>query len=432
MKTSSKIAIAIAAYMLLMAGSYFGIKKIVDAKDDRLRQEAYQAFDRYFARQNKFVKIAFSGKKVAYERIDVPKYTATGIFDSNQRREKWNEDYGDLYRMYKLVPKYTSENSWDSDRQWSGWMFNVIEKISYDAFQFYQLYPYEVGFIKQSDSWMYDYMPSVQEAVNGSFEFQSSNDKSDYSKCISDVSEYDIIRAVENEYYEMYSYDRDVEILGEKEAKNRLHSRKGAFSYYTNESNNREDGHAGYMYNGFYKVFNKKVSLYFYQIAYRGWDPKMRDLKKYCTYAGIILTLLLIGFLVPTIIAGNRKKKIQNEDLKDKLLRMCNPSNFMSPYDEQKVAAANDIYERLISIPAEDTEELKQIRRQAATTLGLSFVDKDLLQQLINKANPKRYMEPYDAEKVRIANQIYTRLMAGGLDVDEVEQIQEEIREQLS
>ena len=430
-KGGTIIAIAITAYVVLMAASYFGIKKYVDAKDDRLRKEAYKDFENFFSRQNKFVEIAFSGKKVASEIIDIPKAPSSTLFNANKLKEKWEEDYGNLYKMYRLVPKYTSEYSWDSDNQWSGWMLNVKEKIAYNAFQFYQLYPYEIGFIKQSDSWMYNYMPSVQDAVNAAFEFQTTNDKSDYSKCLSDVSDWDIIHAVENEYYEMFSYDRDVEILGEQETINRIRKRKGYFEYYKNEGTNQYTGHAGYMYNGFYKVFNKKVSRYIYQIAYREWDPKARDFKSYCTTMAIILTVLLLGTIIPVIIINSKKKKFQSESLKARLLRMCNPQRFMSPYDEKKVSVANDIYEKLLPVPEDDTETLKMIRKEASSSLNLCFVDEDLLEELIKKANPKNYMTPYDAEKVRIANQIYKRLVAGGLDVDEIEHIQQEITENL-
>lgn len=425
------VVIGIAAYCVLMVASYFGVKKCVDAKDERLRKEAYQSFENFFSRQNKFVEVAFSGKKVASEIINIPKAPSSTLFNANKLKEQWEEDYGNLYKLYKLVPKYTSEHSWDSDNQWSGWMLNVKEKFAYNAFQFYQLYPYEVGFIKQSDSWMYNYMPSVQDAVNAAFEFQTTNDKSDYSKCISGVSLWDIISAVENEYYEMYSYDRDVEMLGEIEAQNRIYMRGNGFQFYTNQSTNQYNGHSGYMYNGFYKVFNKKVSRYIYQIAYRPWDPKAQDFKAYYTSMAILLTFLLLSTIIPVIIINNKKKKVQNESLKARLLRMCNPQRFMSPYDEKKVSAANDLYEKLLAIPDDDTETLKRIRKEASTSLSLNFIDEDLLDELIKIANPKNYMTPYDAEKVRIANQIYKRLVAGGLDVDEIEQIQQEIANNL-
>lgn len=135
MKHSTIIVISLATYVLLLGGAYFGAKKYVDNKDSRLRREAYDNFDRAFSNQNKYVSIGFSGKKVAYEKTSIPKYDASSLWSTNRDKEKWTEDYGDLYKMYKLIPKYTSQYSWDSDNQWSGWLLKIIEKISYDAFQ---------------------------------------------------------------------------------------------------------------------------------------------------------------------------------------------------------------------------------------------------------------------------------------------------------
>lgn len=437
------ILIALGVYVLLMGCAYFGIKKYVDIKNDRLRSDAYETFQGFFSKQDKYVSVAFSGAKVGYEKIDIPKFNTTVFVNLNSQKYQWEEDYGDLYCLYKLMPKFTPQISringkdslmcGDSDEQWSGWMFNIIEYIAPNAFHFYYFCPFEVGFIKQKDSWMYNNMPSVQDAVNDAYEFYVSNDNSSYLKYFSDISIYDIINAVENEYYEMYSYDYDVKFIGKKEADARLDLRNDDFSYYSNDFSSRDDGHAGYMYNSLYKVFNKKGSIYYFQITYRDIeDPKKCDIIHYCTYVSIFLTLLFLGFIISFLyrIYVNRKK--QKEGLKKQLMRMCNPKNFISPYDEKKVSAANDIYELLMDVSEEDIEALKLIRKKATTSLGISFVNQDLLMQLINMANPKRYMKPYNAEKVRIANQLYNRLMVGGLDVDEIEQIQEEISRKLT
>lgn len=430
MKYSTIIVISLATYVLLLGGAYFGAKKYVDNKDSRLRREAYDNFDRAFSNQNKYVSIGFSGKKVAYEKTSIPKYDASSLWSTNRDKEKWTEDYGDLYKMYKLIPKYTSQYSWDSDNQWSGWLLKIIEKISYDAFQVYQLYPYEVGYIKQSDSWMYNYMPSVQDAVNEAFDFHTTNEKSSYSKYLSDKSYFDIIRSVENEYYEMYSYDWDVEVLGEHKADSLLRTR-GYFTFYKNDLNT-DKGHSGYMYNGFYKVFNHKASLYYYQIAYKSWsDPKKRDLTSCLIWLFSIITFLLLCVIIPVIIKSNKQKKEQSESLKDKLIRTCNPQRFMSPYDEKKVAAANDIYEKLMNVSDEDIDSLIRIRKEASESLGISFIDHHIYNELLSKTNPKRFMNPYDPEKVRIANTLYTKLSNGGLDIDEIEEIQKEISEKL-
>ena len=88
---------------------------------------------------------------------------------------------------------------------------------------------------------------------------------------------------------------------------------------------------------------------------------------------------------------------------------------------------ANDIYEKLMNVSDEDIDSLIRIRKEASESLGISFIDHHIYNELLSKTNPKRFMNPYDPEKVRIANTLYTKLSNGGLDIDEIEEIQKEI-----
>ena len=125
---------------------------------------------------------------------------------------------------------------------------------------------------------------------------------------------------------------------------------------------------------------------------------------------GIGLTLLMLFIVVPLWFVENKRKKIKEESLYDRLLRLCNPSNFVKNYDKDKVERANDIYKKLLSISSDDKETLEEIQKQAIMDLGITFIDKELLNELKQKVNPKNYMNPYNAEKVSIANDLYSRL----------------------
>ena len=103
----------------------------------------------------------------------------------------------------------------------------------------------------------------------------------------------------------------------------------------------------------------------------------------------------------------------------------------MKPYDEQKVSIANDLYEQITKVSAKNITKLKVLRKEAANSLGISFIDEELLKELVSLSNPERYTKPYNSEKVKIANQLYTRLTSKGLDIDDVENIQKEIQEKL-
>lgn len=220
MKAKHILYAIIGLYALSSVGIYVGTNMYLEHKRNVLRQEAYEGIDYFFSKQKMFVNVGFSGEKVAYEQTEVPKYHSLGSTFENQLKQEWQEQYGDIYKMYKLKPKYTSENEWDSDRRWSGWLLYIIESNGWGRFKEYKLYPYQVGFRKQTDSWMYSYMPSVQTAVNEAFEFLTTNPKSSYSQYITKqgVSCYDVMHEVENEYYKLFSYDDLVERHGEKYA----------------------------------------------------------------------------------------------------------------------------------------------------------------------------------------------------------------------
>ena len=72
-------------------------------------------------------------------------------------------------------------------------------------------------------------------------------------------------------------------------------------------------------------------------------------------------------------ISLNKSSEIvenSNEDVKD-LLSKINPTNFMSPYDPEKVKIANDLYSVLIN--SQDNETIvSMIREKAKSELGIN------------------------------------------------------------
>jgi len=58
--------------------------------------------------------------------------------------------------------------------------------------------------------------------------------------------------------------------------------------------------------------------------------------------------------------------------------------------------------------------------------LGIRIVDDELISELKEKVNPKNYLKPYDAEKVTLANDLYSRLSKDNITYKEIIEIQEE------
>ena len=98
----------------------------------------------------------------------------------------------------------------------------------------------------------------------------------------------------------------------------------------------------------------------------------------------------------------------------------------MKNYDKEKVDKANEIYQKLMEIKPEDKTALMSLQAEAVASLGIVLIDVEKLKDLTEKVNPQRYMNPYNAEKVKIANGLYSRLTKEGLTYEEFAQIEEE------
>ena len=82
----------------------------------------------------------------------------------------------------------------------------------------------------------------------------------------------------------------------------------------------------------------------------------------------------------------------------------------MKPYDKNKVEKANLIYKEVESINENDIESVNALIQRCIDELDISFIDSAQLSELKRVVNPERFMNPYDAEKVQIANDLFAIL----------------------
>lgn len=113
------------------------------------------------------------------------------------------------------------------------------------------------------------------------------------------------------------------------------------------------------------------------------------------------------------------------EELKDK----CHPRNFMDPYDQIRVDYANTLYQELVKLNVNSIERLKQIRNNAIIQLGVVFTTSYIFNYLLEMCNPQKYMEPYNAEKITLANKFYARILNNANNIIELERIEDEVKE---
>ena len=426
MKRKTIIGIAFLAYIAAMLGMYFGVDQYIKSKDNRLRADILSKIDEIFAGRKRFVDIAYSGYKVGYESVAIPsRPKALNLQDAESKRvlgdldkkasNTWEDTYGNLTHMYRIHYK---SSDWVTPNDYEdGWNFVVLEKDFDGVYQSW-IFPYAVGYIQQEYDFGGAYLPSVASAVNGAFEFYTTNQKSAF---------YDSFEKGCNDRIWSALYDAQNEYYHLEEDKSPRIQRMGTplFEKYANDGKNHAYQN-GFMYNGFYKVFIASTQPKTWSIRKYEYNPDVQDKEERWKYWAIGLTLLLLLVVIPLWIVDSKHQKVKDEDLYDKLKRLCNPANFISgdTYDKTKVDWANAIYKGLLETNRDDTNTLNILQQQAVTYLGINLIDAEKLAELKEKVNPKNFLSPYNPEKVALANELYSILNKESLTYNEMADVE--------
>ncbi len=425
MKQKDKIRIALLIYIISMIVMVSGVMFYIDLKQHRLSNEISTKFDNLFDGGKKIVDIAYSNIRVEYSDMAIPNMQKTikKALDAHKFypdsykdeltkiiRDSYSDELDDLKRMYQLKYEPTMESPYRAN----GWSLFVIEKKGRDYAWCSYMFPYAVGYKKQ----YYDYTPSVSDAVSEAFKFYTTNNESGIASCVrNDFYENfaDIKGEIKNEYYYLKT-DIGEPILS--------HMFKPLFFDYPDQETSYCYRN-GYMYNGYFKVFVGMTPPAILSIEYIPGSKENNTIKLIVLY-GLAITLLLLIYILPFLRKMVKYKKIKKESLYKKLLRVSNPSNFIDNYNKEKVDLANSIYSRLVDINQDDNESLMALLDEVEVGLGISIVDDEMVSELKKKVNPKKYIKPYDAEKVSLANDLYSRLTNDNISYKEIIQIEEE------
>ena len=127
-----------------------------------------------------------------------------------------------------------------------------------------------------------------------------------------------------------------------------------------------------------------------------------------------------------TTISNNAIEVDYYGTLYDELKEKCNPANYMNPYNAEKVEISNQIYSQL-DTNKNNISVLIELRNQAIKKLGLSFSAKELYDKLCEIYNPNNYVgEKYDSDKLHVANQIYAKIQSISTDIIGLENVAKE------
>ena len=108
----------------------------------------------------------------------------------------------------------------------------------------------------------------------------------------------------------------------------------------------------------------------------------------------------------------------------NRLQRLCHPKNFVDDnYDRDKLAVANLIYSRLMSIDPNDVRALMELAIQTENELHYCLLDEYQLNILKDILNPKNFMQPYDSISIALSNELYSQLLQPDLNFTKYVQI---------
>ena len=343
--------------------------------------------------------------------------TLKSIADDPEK--EWKEDYGDLYKMYQL--------RWnDNIRKEDGWCLSVC-KQEIDGVSMSYIFPYAVGYKKQEWSDFYSYAPSVQAAVNEAFDFFTNNNKSQYYGIYEKNSVDDLwskLNAASNEYYflakdetpRMWGGSSSTRIDPEIKDKNG----REVCPYKNGSMYN------GYyrVFIGRTQPTTYSIKKYDWEPD----EKDRKDLWLYWSI-GLTVLLLLVVIPLWVIDAKHQKVKDESlYDKLKRMCNPTNFMNGAN-YDKEKVDRANAIYKRLLEINGDDVEALNELQQQAVAELGINLIDAEKLADLKEKVNPKNYMTPYNPDKVALANELYAILSKEGLTYNEMADVEEKSKQ---
>lgn len=429
MKRKNIIILLWILWVVIMIGMVFGVYYYINNKRIRLRSEIRENIESIFEGQSSgdmfvsnndgFFDVAYSGSPVRhYKKVAMPPKPSKGGLAAidpsiDEKIDDWKQSYGDLSSLYELNwgDKYPNQED-------DGWNIIRIYCLGYndDFIQTNIIFPYKVGLIK--NEWGNYY--TVEQAVNEAFEFYTTDPKSSYSEHFSKGSYnrlWSKINDSSNEYFYI-SENKNSNIwtmgtpIGHLEGKNYKETQRTM--PYEN----------GWMHNGYYRVFIAATQERHYMIAEKDWAVNKNRNQLFLLW-GISLTVLFMSLIIPLTIKESKVNKKKSETLYQRLVRLCNPMNFMDNYDKKKVEKANIIYKRLLETTPDNNDALIEIQIQASSELGIDFIDKAELEDLKEKVNPKRFINPYNAEKVSLANELYATLVKENLTYGELIEVKE-------
>ena len=296
----------------------------------------------------------------------------------------------------------------------TGWALGVRENFGVGRIAEYIIIPYAISFRKQSFGTLEGYV-TIDDILDNAFKFYTENDKSDFKRSIvKDTKHFTYMPHIDNSYYYL-------------EAENNANFVTMTISDYAD--------YGTYMYNDSYYVFIKGYGRKMYNLVLNEGRANYIE-KQYIEekrhsitlYGMIALGVLLFSWIVlfVWIVKEGREHK---RTLLQRIIIKCNPKKFVKNYNVEKMKSANDIYSKAITTDVSDEKSIIELASRVENELGVFLVSKNDIKVLKALCNPKKFMKPYNPEKVEKANTLYGKLRQGVVSCSDYRKIKNEVDE---
>lgn len=296
----------------------------------------------------------------------------------------------------------------------TGWALGVRENWGSGKIAEYLIIPYAVSFRKQSFGSLEDYI-SIDNILNNAFEFYTNNEKSNFKRnIVANTHNYTHFPYINNEYYHLERIE------------------KAEFITFTVSD---YADYTQYMYTDSYYVFIRGYGKKMYELVLdedhvNGIENQYITRNRHLVVIhglisfGVVFVLWII-FLFLII----KERKENRRTLLQRIIAKSNPKNYIKVYNKEKLKSANAIYSKAISTEITDETTILELAERVENELDEKLVSKTDINNLKKICNPRQFMNPYDAEKVAIANELYGRIKSSVLSYSDYIKIKKDIDE---
>lgn len=286
----------------------------------------------------------------------------------------------------------------------SGWAIGYADRIDEDSYVCFIIHPDWVGSTSGS---MNNY--EISKALESTLDFYLNNKRSNYygyidNKSVSDFMSLALARIgarlnhFENDSTLCMNYNAiDYINIGTSNVHITCSNKKGYKLKYCNEYD--------------------KVTK----------DRYIEESRNKVTTAFFIAISILLIFLVVLLVFNARVHKRIKQTALQRIIRHSKPNLYLKEYDCKKVEIANSIYKKALSTDESDESAILELCDRIENDLGVTLIEKTEIRDLQNRCNPKKFINPYNAEKLEKANNLFAILQEGVIGYRSLVAIRKEV-----